>query len=136
VTAFSDGGNARQASFRCAVRSCTPSQCSSRISVVWLKVNSSPAPLAYGDRGPSAGARSANPHLRALTCAVAGRASVGWMARKQMNSKQEAGWLWLPLIIGLIIGVTVAATTDQWWWSTVGVLGGAAFGWVSYARTR
>jgi membrane associated rhomboid family serine protease len=58
------------------------------------------------------------------------------MARKQMNSKQEAGWLWLPLIIGLIIGVTVAATTDQWWWSIVGVLGGAAFGWVRYARMR
>jgi len=32
------------------------------------------------------------------------------MARKQMNSK-EAGWLWLPLIIGLVIGVTVAAMT-------------------------
>jgi hypothetical protein len=58
------------------------------------------------------------------------------MARKQMNSKQEAGWLWTPLIIGLIIGVTVAAMTDQWWWSTVGVLGGAAFGWVGYAKTR
>jgi hypothetical protein len=59
------------------------------------------------------------------------------MARKQMNSKQEAGWLWTPLIIGLIIGVTVAATTDQWWWPrTVGVLGGAAFGWVGYARAR
>jgi 1,4-dihydroxy-2-naphthoate octaprenyltransferase len=58
------------------------------------------------------------------------------VARKQMNSKQEAGWLWLPLIIGLIIGVTVAAMTDQWCWSTVGVLGGAAFGWVSYARMR
>ncbi len=53
-----------------------------------------------------------------------------------MNSKQEAGWLWLPLIIGLIFGVTVAAMTDQWWWSTVGVLGGAAFGWVGYAKTR
>jgi hypothetical protein len=40
------------------------------------------------------------------------------------------------LIIGLIIGVTVAATTDQWWWSTVGVLGGAAFGWVGHSRLR
>ena len=58
------------------------------------------------------------------------------MARKQMNNKQEVVWLWLPLIIGLIIGVTVAAMTDQWWWSTVGVLAGAAFGRVSYARTR
>jgi hypothetical protein len=56
------------------------------------------------------------------------------MARKQMNSKQEAGWLWLPLIIGLIIGVTMAATTDQWWWSTAAVLGGAAFGWVGHSR--
>jgi hypothetical protein len=37
------------------------------------------------------------------------------MARKQMNSKQAAGWLWLPLIIGLIFAVTVAAMTDQWW---------------------
>jgi hypothetical protein len=42
----------------------------------------------------------------------------------------------MPLIIGPIIGVTVAATTDRWWWSTVGVLGGAASGWVSYARMR
>ena len=58
------------------------------------------------------------------------------MPRKQVNTKQEAGWLWLPLIIGLIIGVTVAAMTDQWWWSAVGVLGGAAFGWASYARMR
>ncbi len=58
------------------------------------------------------------------------------MTRKQMNSKQEAGWLWTPLIIGLIIGVSVAAMTDQWWWSTAGVLGGAAFGWAGYARTR
>ena len=54
------------------------------------------------------------------------------MARKQMNSKQAAGWLWLPLIIGLIFAVTVAAMTDQWWWSTVGLLGGAALaGWVT-----
>ena len=58
------------------------------------------------------------------------------MARKHTKSKQEASWLWIPLIIGLIIGVTVAAMTDQWWWSTIGVLVGAAFGWVSYARTR
>ena len=58
------------------------------------------------------------------------------MGRKQTNSKQEAGWLWLPLIIGLIIGVTVAAITDKWWWSTVGLLGGAAFGRVSYTRMR
>jgi hypothetical protein len=36
----------------------------------------------------------------------------------------------------LIIGIAVAAMTDQWWWSTVGVLAGAAFGWVSYSRTR
>jgi hypothetical protein len=45
-----------------------------------------------------------------------------------MNSKQEAGWLWMPLIIGLIIGVTVAAMTEHWWWSTVGVLAGASVG--------
>ena len=58
------------------------------------------------------------------------------MARKQMNSKQEAGWLWTPVIIGLILGVTVAAMADQWWWSTVGVLGGAGFGWAGYVVSR
>ena len=58
------------------------------------------------------------------------------MGRKQTNSKQEAGWLWLPLMIGLIIGVAEGTVTDHWWWSTVGVLGGAAFGWVGYSRTR
>ena len=58
------------------------------------------------------------------------------MGRKQTNTKQEAGWLWLPLMIGLIIGVAVGTVTDHWWWSTVGVLGGAAFGWVGYSRTR
>jgi uncharacterized membrane protein YeaQ/YmgE (transglycosylase-associated protein family) len=58
------------------------------------------------------------------------------MGRKQTNSKQEAGWLWLPLMIGLIIGVVAGTVTDHWWWSTVGVLGGAAFGWVGYSRTR
>ena len=39
-----------------------------------------------------------------LTGVNDGRAGVGWMPRKQMNSKQGAGWLWVPLIIGLIIG--------------------------------
>ncbi|WP_200828181.1 hypothetical protein [Mycobacterium sp. 3519A] len=58
------------------------------------------------------------------------------MARKQTNSKQEASWLWTPLIIGLVIGVAVAASTGQWWWSTVGVLAGSALGWVGYARSR
>ncbi|MDA4110709.1 hypothetical protein [Mycolicibacterium holsaticum] len=58
------------------------------------------------------------------------------MARKQLTTKQEANWLWMPLIIGLIIGVTVAAMTDQWWWSTVGVLAGAAVGAISAARLR
>ncbi len=42
----------------------------------------------------------------------------------------------MPLIIGLIIGVNVAATTDEWWWSTVGVLVGAAFGAISAGRLR
>ena len=82
------------------------------------------------------GRRCPDGHLQGLTCILAGRASVGSMTRKQTNSKRETGWLWLPLIIGLIIGATVAATTDQWWWSTVGVLGAAAFGWVGYARQR
>ncbi len=58
------------------------------------------------------------------------------MARRQLNTKQEATWLWMPLIIGLIIGVTVAAMTDQWWWSTVGVLVGAAVGAVSAGKLR
>jgi hypothetical protein len=35
------------------------------------------------------------------------------MGRKQTNSKQEAGWLWLPLMIGLIIGVAVGTVTDH-----------------------
>ncbi|EHB53869.1 hypothetical protein MycrhDRAFT_4332 [Mycolicibacterium rhodesiae JS60] len=39
--------------------------------------------------------------------------------------------LYVPLIIGLILGVTVAAATDQWWWSTVGVLAGAAVGGIA-----
>jgi hypothetical protein len=58
------------------------------------------------------------------------------MARKEMSSKQEESWLWLPLIIGLIIGVTVAATTSAWWWSTVGVLGGALFGAIGAGKLR
>jgi hypothetical protein len=58
------------------------------------------------------------------------------MSRKQMNSKQEASWLWTPLIIGLIIGVTVAAVTGHWWWSTVGVLVGAAVGAAGAGKLR
>jgi hypothetical protein len=58
------------------------------------------------------------------------------MARKQMNSKQEAGWLWMPLIIGLIIGVTVAAMTGQWWWSTAGVVLGALSGAIGAGKLR
>ena len=58
------------------------------------------------------------------------------MAPKQMSSKQEETWLWLPLIIGLIIGVTVAATTGQWWWSTIGVLGGALVGAIGAGKLR
>jgi hypothetical protein len=58
------------------------------------------------------------------------------MARKQMDSKQESRWLWLPLIFGLIVGVTVAGMTGQWWWSTVGVLVGAACGAIGAGRLR
>ncbi|MGH3675840.1 MAG: hypothetical protein ACRDU5_08920 [Mycobacterium sp.] len=58
------------------------------------------------------------------------------MAPKQTNSKQGNGWLWMPLIFGLVIGVTVAAMTDQWWWSTVGALAGAAYGGVSAGKLR
>ncbi|MET0758402.1 MAG: hypothetical protein ABWY39_10855 [Mycobacterium sp.] len=54
------------------------------------------------------------------------------MARKQTSS----GWLWLPVIFGLIIGVTVTAMTDQWWWTTVGVLVGAAVGALSAGKLR
>jgi hypothetical protein len=42
----------------------------------------------------------------------------------------------LPLIFGLIVGVTVAAMTDRWWWSTVGMLAGAAFGAVGAGDPR
>ncbi|MCV7224216.1 hypothetical protein [Mycolicibacterium elephantis] len=58
------------------------------------------------------------------------------MARRQLNTKQEATWLWMPLIIGLVLGVTLAAMTDHWWWSTVGVLAGAAVGAVSAGKLR
>lgn len=48
-----------------------------------------------------------------------------------MASEQtKNGRLWYPLIIGLILGVGVATPTGQWWWSTVGVLVGAAVGGV------
>ena len=48
-----------------------------------------------------------------------------------MASEQtKNGRLWVPLIIGLILGVAVATPTGQWWWSTVGVLLGAATGGV------
>jgi Na+/H+-dicarboxylate symporter len=58
------------------------------------------------------------------------------VARKQMTSKQQESWLWFPLIIGLIIGVTVAASTGQWWWSTIGVLGGALVGAIGAGKLR
>lgn len=44
---------------------------------------------------------------------------------------RDVGWRWMPLIIGLIIGSAVAAATGQWWWVTIGALGGAAVGVVS-----
>lgn len=50
------------------------------------------------------------------------------MAREQQTGKQSSRWLWIPLCIGLILGVTVATMTDQWLWATVGALLGAAFG--------
>lgn len=53
------------------------------------------------------------------------------MARNQTNSKQAAGWRWMPLIIGLIIGSAVAAAAGQWWWATIGALVGAAVGALS-----
>lgn len=58
------------------------------------------------------------------------------MGQKQTKTKQTETWLWLPLIVGLIIGVTLAAMTGLWWWSTVGVLVGAAVGWLSAGRPR
>ena len=55
------------------------------------------------------------------------------MARDQRTTKQ--GVTWIPVIIGLILGVTVAAMTDQWWWATVGALIGAAAGAIgAYSR--
>ncbi len=53
------------------------------------------------------------------------------MGRKQTSSTQSSRWLWLPAIFGVIIGATVTAMTDQWRWTTVGVLVGAAVDAVS-----
>ncbi len=53
------------------------------------------------------------------------------MAPNDANRTRGNGWLYLPLIIGLAIGAGVAATTGQWWWTTVGVLLGALAGTVS-----
>lgn len=57
-----------------------------------------------------------------------------------MASEQtKNGRLYVPLIIGLILGVAVAASTGQWWWSTVGVSAGAAVGGLielAHRRTR
>ena len=54
------------------------------------------------------------------------RRTVGRMASDQMKN----GRLWVPLIIGLILGAAVATSTGHRWWSTVGVLIGAAAGGV------
>ena len=43
----------------------------------------------------------------------------------------STGRLYAPLTIGLILGVAVAATAEQWWWSTLGVLAGAAVGGIA-----
>lgn len=43
----------------------------------------------------------------------------------------ENGRLYFPLIIGLVLGVAFATSTGHWWWSTVGVLAGAAVGGVA-----
>jgi hypothetical protein len=37
-------------------------------------------------------------------------------------------FLYLPLIVGLVIGAAAASATDQWWWAAVGVVVGAAVG--------
>lgn len=57
------------------------------------------------------------------------------MAREHPARQQSAGWRWfyLPLIVGLIIGSTVASMTDQWWWATVGTVAGAAVGGLARA---
>lgn len=49
------------------------------------------------------------------------------MAPEKANSTR----LYFALSIGLILGVAVAASTGQWWWSTVGALAGAAVGGVA-----
>ncbi|MCB0942302.1 MAG: hypothetical protein KDB72_18935 [Mycobacterium sp.] len=46
------------------------------------------------------------------------------------SARTKNGRLWVPLIIGLILGVAVATATGQCWWSTVGVLIAAAAGGV------
>ena len=53
------------------------------------------------------------------------------MAPNDANRTRGNGWLYLPLIIGLAVGAGAAATTGQWWWTTVGVLLGALAGTVS-----
>jgi hypothetical protein len=66
-------------------------------------------------------------------CAATNRplGTVEKMRRNQTTGKPDTGWLYTSLIFGLIIGVVVAGMTDQWWWATVGVLAGAAVGYVS-----
>jgi hypothetical protein len=61
------------------------------------------------------------------------RAIVGCMAPEHSARQQFTSWRWfyLPLIVGLIIGATVSSMTDQWWWTTVGVVLGAAIGELS-----
>ena len=58
------------------------------------------------------------------------RATVGVMARERLTRKQISAWrsFYFPLIIGLVIGSSVASATDQWWWAAVGAVAGAAIG--------
>jgi len=61
------------------------------------------------------------------------------MKRDQLSDKRgrTRDIVEIPLIIGLIVGVTLAAMTEQWWWATVGVLAGAAVGAIgTYGRHR
>jgi hypothetical protein len=56
--------------------------------------------------------------------------SVEWMRSNQTTGKPDNGRLYTSLIFGLIIGVVIAGMTAQWWWATVGVLAGAATGYI------
>ncbi|WP_408641838.1 glycine zipper 2TM domain-containing protein [Saccharopolyspora oryzae] len=56
--------------------------------------------------------------------------------RERAPREPTGGWSYLPLIIGLVIGVTVATMVDQWWWATVGTVIGGVVGAVVSGKSR